>query len=127
MVRQALQRDYTPFARAFRKHNPSLKGFFTVPIDAPFIPENLIDRLAGQDATAIAATHSGVQPTFGYWEIATLKAVLDGAAAPSLRELAEKSGAKRFLFNDEHAFMNVNTQEGLADACAIYQANITNS
>ena len=104
-------------ARRFVDTHPDCKGFFTVPVDAPNIPLNLFVRLEEAGQSAIAETVSGLQPTFAYWECRALLAALEEIAPGetlSLKQLAERIGARRVLFENEAVFTNLNTPEDVA-------------
>jgi molybdopterin-guanine dinucleotide biosynthesis protein A len=93
-------------------------GFVTVPVDGPFLPENLVHRLAAErTSSAIARDDAGVHATFAYWTFAGLRAALENLEAqPSLRRLAALAGAHEVVWPGSHAFRNINTHEDLAAA-----------
>ena len=64
-------------------HRPLTTGFFTVPVDAPLTPPDFFERLNENAGSAIAATGSGLHPTFGYWEVKSLLATLAEVPAGS--------------------------------------------
>ncbi len=93
-------------------------GFLTVPVDAPFLPPDLADRLVGPDS-AVASAGDGLHPTFAWWIIADIERALrhlEGAQDLSLRSLAETIGARVVPWADEAPFINVNTIDDLKAA-----------
>lgn len=91
----------------------SSEGFFTVPIDAPFFPDDLCERLYGPKS-AIAAGSDGLHPVFGYWLTSDLKRVfdaLDVSKSLSMRHLAKLCGARHAMWEHERLFANINTLE----------------
>jgi molybdopterin-guanine dinucleotide biosynthesis protein A len=96
----------------------------TVPVDAPFLPQDLVPRLllAGQSAPGapvIARTPRGPHPTFALWPVALAPALagfLASPANPRLRDFAESQGAAFADFGDEAEFANLNTPDDLARA-----------
>lgn len=89
----------------------------TVPGDAPFLPHDLVARLEG-GGLALAASPSGLHPTFGLWPLALAPelrgALLEGQR--QVRRFAEQNGARIVAFPDDAPFLNVNTPEDLAEA-----------
>ncbi len=97
-------------------HFPGAGAFFTVPVDGPFTPVDLVQRLLQGPGSAIAATRSGRHPTFAFWELAALAPALERPNTPSLREIASLADARQVHFEDEQAFMNINTPDDLETA-----------
>ncbi len=105
-------------AQWLQTHYPSVPGFFTVPVDGPLFPLDLIKRLAAPGGCAIAADETGAHPTFAYWEIATLRQILTADEMPknaALHAIATKCGAQRVFF-EPPALMNINTPADLVAA-----------
>jgi molybdopterin-guanine dinucleotide biosynthesis protein A len=101
---------------------PEAEGFFTAPVDGPFLPVDLVHRLLACGASAVACNTEGVQPTFAYWCCGELRSAL--AAAPKnfgmpLKELAAAIKSQRITFEDASAFLNINSPEDLACAEAL--------
>ena len=95
------------------EHIGQAEGFFTVPIDAPFFPDDLCARLYGPQS-AIAAGSDGLHPVFGWWLAADLKrafAGLDTSRSLSMRHLAKLCGARQVKWDDETLFANINRPE----------------
>ncbi len=93
----------------------------TAPCDTPFLPRDLVKRLAnalGGQAAAFAYTDDGPQPVCAIWRVeaagAVAAALADGCHPPIRQVLATLDAAKALF--DRQAFMNVNTPEALARA-----------
>lgn len=96
-------------------------GFVTCPVDAPFVPHDLVERLAAHAPLAMARTDSGWQPVFALWDARAVLAALPPERCGerwSLRRLGETVGTHAVDFADPVALMNVNTPEDLAWARA---------
>lgn len=96
-------------------------AFVTCPVDAPFVPPDLVTRLSVHAPLAMAEANGALQPVFALW---SARAVL-GALPPercgerwSLHRLGEAIGMRAVRFVDPYALMNVNTPEELAAARA---------
>lgn len=99
----------------------------TVPVDAPFFPSDLVERMrVHMDANTRAAIAEGadrLQPAFGMWKAGQFDEVrhLISEGVIALHALAKSVGAKRISFEDvDETFLNINTIEDLrrADAMA---------
>lgn len=93
-------------------------GFLTVPVDGPFSPRDLAERLVGSHS-AVAGAGGRLHPTFAWWIIADVERAardLEGAGDVSLRGLAEAANARVVPWADEAPFDNVNTVEDLVAA-----------
>jgi len=100
----------------------------TVPVDAPFLPQDLVPRLlwsaetaakTGPGAPVLARTALGLHPTFALWPTAlapVLAAFLDSGASPRLRDFAASHGATFADFPSEAEFANLNTPDDLSRA-----------
>jgi molybdopterin-guanine dinucleotide biosynthesis protein A len=86
----------------------------TVAVDTPFLPADLVARLAAPDApAACAATHDGPHATTALWS-AGLRDDLRRALSDGVRKVGDWTGtigAKLVQFEDASAFLNVNTPE----------------
>lgn len=93
-------------------------GFVTCPIDAPFFPTDLVDRLSDNaDRCAYAVDELGPHPTFAYWRSDALVRIKPNLPpAPSLRMLCEAVGSQSIRWPGGDAFFNINTPVDLADA-----------
>ncbi len=91
----------------------------TVPVDTPFLPQDLVARLLLPGGTlALAATAAGLQPAFGLWPVA-LRDPLRRALADGIRKVTDFTaahGAMAVPFPPERIdpFLNVNTPADLA-------------
>lgn len=105
---------------AARRLAGEAEGFLTVPVDAPFLPEDLAPRLLGP-SSAVACAGGAIQPAFAWWrfdEIEQARRSLRHQSGPSLKALAETANARLVLWPDEAPFMNVNDPNDLRAACA---------
>lgn len=94
----------------------------TVPCDAPFVPADLVARLAAAGPFALAVDGEGRRhPTFGLWPVGLRDALAGGIAGGTRRVggwMAEH-GAAEARFEDASGFFNVNAGADLAAAEAI--------
>jgi len=91
----------------------------SVPVDGPFLPRDLVARLADVGGPALAETAEGLQPTFGYWPLDALRTcrpLLERPGGLAMTALAEAAGARRVRFDDPRLFINVNRPEDLSAA-----------
>lgn len=96
-----------------------IEAFVTVPVDAPFVPADLVVRLAASGPVAMARTQDAWQPVFALWHAPAVLAALPPARCGerwSLRRLGEALGAAAVEFGEPSALMNVNTPQELAQA-----------
>ena len=96
----------------------------TVPVDAPFLPGDLVPRLllAGDGGPAVARAGGRLHPVCGLWPVATapaLAAFLASGAKPKVMDFATAQGAAFADFPDDGAFANINTPDDLAAAQAL--------
>ena len=99
----------------------------TAAADTPFLPRDLVGRLAGEgDGIVLAATREGDRivrhPTFGLWPVA-LRDDLRAAIRNGVRKVVtwtDRYDSCMAIFPDGDAFFNVNTPEDYerAKACA---------
>ena len=107
------------------KNAPDVTGFLTAPVDGPFAPDNLFERLSIEETSAVAETAEGAHPTFAWWTVKDLQHALVKAPKGeglSLKALANGIGARRVMFDDADAFLNINTPEELERAEALLRA-----
>lgn len=97
-------------------NEPACKGFLTVPVDGPFLPPDLAQKLTAQtDASAMAQDETGTHPTFAYWTVSALKLARPSLPhAPSLHHLANIVGAGPVTWPGSQNFINLNTPDDLA-------------
>jgi molybdenum cofactor guanylyltransferase len=94
------------------------------PVDAPFLPHDLVSRLIdaarrSNAPAASAATGDHIHPTISVWAISAAKEIerlLDVEKLRALHELLRRLGAARAAFADDTMFLNINTPEDLATA-----------
>lgn len=99
---------------------PEATGFITIPVDAPFAPDDLLSRLIAVPDCSVAQGPKRLHPVFGYWRCDIINSIREthelGEQAPSLHWLVRQSNAELITWHDEHAFMNINTPEDLVAA-----------
>lgn len=98
------------------KDDPSAAGFFSAPVDAPFIPCDLISRLGWSEMTTIASDGANDHPTFAYWRCDTLKtafAACDHGSGVALKKLAQLCRAQRVVLKNDRSLANINTLDDL--------------
>ena len=89
------------------------------PCDSPLLPDDLYLRLLdhADGGPAMAETRDGRQPLCALWPVTALSAVreaLRDGAHPPTRQMLERIGARKVLFDSPEAFANINTREDLA-------------
>ena len=113
-------------AALLQETQPGISGFVTVPVDAPYAPVDLMERLSTSGACAVARDHERIHPTFAYWRcdiVNAIRAAHDpGERAPSLQWLARQSGAEAVAWPDHRLFMNINRPEDLITAADVKKA-----
>ena len=95
--------------------NTADEGFFTVPVDAPNIPDDLCERLYGKDS-AVAIAPDGMHQAFAWWWLDDLTKIFNSADlnnSLSLRYMACETGARQVYWEDEMLFYNINTPDDL--------------
>ena len=94
---------------------PYTAFFFTVPVDGPFVPFNLLQRLQTRHGCVVARTRDGLQPTFALWSVDQLMGVFASGIRKgiALRELAAECEASAVDFEDPTPFQNINTPSDL--------------
>ena len=94
----------------------------TLPCDAPFLPTDVAPRLiaaAEGHVAAVACTADGLQPLCAAWRVAMLEpvfAALVQGQHPPVHEILNAAGAAEVVFDEQDAFLNINTQEDLKEA-----------
>jgi molybdopterin-guanine dinucleotide biosynthesis protein A len=88
----------------------------TAPCDTPFLPPDLVPRLAraltSEAGAAVARTADGLQSLCAVWRcdrLATLRAALAGGGHPAVRAVLADLEALEVGFDDARAFDNINT------------------
>ena len=98
------------------------EAVLTIPVDMPFLPVDLSDRLEGSLAgveAAIARSGGRLHPVCGLWRVSALEGLADYVASGrrSLRGFAEAIGFRAVEWTAEHdPFFNINSAEDLAKA-----------
>ena len=114
------------YSVAGRMQAMGIDGFVTVPVDAPFAPADLIERLSASGGCAVAEDGQRMHPTFAYWRCAVVNSVRGthdhGERAPSLQWLARQCGAGTVTWPEERLFLNINRPDDLAVAVAMKKA-----
>lgn len=96
----------------------------SAPVDAPFLPGDLVPRLllAGDGQLAIARSDNRDHPVFALWPVAfanDLAYFLASGVKPKVTAFTDMHMANRAHFPAPLAFLNVNTPEDLALAEAV--------
>ena len=99
---------------AMLKTYPDVKAFMTVPIDGPFFPSELYERLSG-GGSAIAQGPDREHPTFAHWKRQELLSVFTAHAGEdlALHKIAEETAARKVSFRAESYFRNFNSPDDL--------------
>jgi len=100
-----------------KTNNLSQNGFYTVPVDGPNPPLDLVERLGNIEPTVAVDIDGHVQPTFAYWTHERLSDVLEGdnvGSSPSLKFLAQQCGARHVVWKDKDAFLNINSANDIS-------------
>lgn len=98
------------------------QAVLTIPIDMPWLPDDLAHRLMSEteDEAAFAASGGRAHPVCALWPVAKRNAVQDYAAsgARSLRGLLEELNARAIEWpvGDRDPFTNINDRAALAAA-----------
>lgn len=94
----------------------------SVPVDAPFLPPDLVPRLClAAGGIGVAVAHSGGRPhpACALWPVGlagALEGFLDSGAKARVLDFAQAHGAAFAEFSDDGAFCNLNTPADLAQA-----------
>ncbi|WP_119301885.1 molybdenum cofactor guanylyltransferase MobA [Dongia deserti] len=107
-------------------HHPHARHIVTVPADGPFVPRDLVKRLAetlvADDAELVTAA-SGVQtyPVVGLWPVRLRQALRDALVREDLHKVDAwtrrfRRAIAAFPANPIDPFFNANTPEQLAEA-----------
>lgn len=95
----------------------------TIPSDAPFLPRDLVERLAAKQKTAIAASNGQDHYLTGLWPVA-LSGALDEAIKAGMLRVKDwanhvDAATVEWPAHPFDSFFNVNTPEDLVQAQAI--------
>ena len=89
----------------------AIEGFFTVAVDGPNLPDDLITSLYSKTSSSIAVDDTGRHPTYGWWRMTDLANVwknFEGSNSLSLNYLADSAGARPVIWSGSDAFININ-------------------
>jgi molybdopterin-guanine dinucleotide biosynthesis protein A len=89
------------------------EALLSVPGDTPFVPRNLAVRLSPAPACAVSGGH--IHPLVALWPVGC-RDKLQGWPDPRVKTFAASIGMRQVLFDDELAFLNVNTPADLTAA-----------
>ena len=109
-------------ALTLRETHPQASVFYTVPVDAPMFPDDIVAALSigvasdRPDYTAIARSASGLQAVFACWQISAVLAAAKtlnhadsiSEKSISLQKFAALCGANIVDFDSDVAFLNIN-------------------
>ncbi|WP_137131291.1 molybdenum cofactor guanylyltransferase MobA [Rhizobium sp. FY34] len=115
---------------------PQASHVLTVPIDSPFLPHNLVEKLAQSVTTdnviAIATSQGAMHPVCGLWPISLASALqdfLDGPDEPRVKTFLSRHNTVLVAFADIDTpvgpldpFLNLNTPEDLENARRFVEA-----
>lgn len=105
-------------AQFFLEQELPVRGFYTVPVDAPYAPLDLIEKLRTPHSCAVASSNNRLHPVFAYWNCEIVTSVEQShnptSKAPSLQWLAKQCDAKIVEWPDDRGFTNINTPEELS-------------
>ena len=94
----------------------AVEGFFTIAVDGPNLPDDLISSLYSKASSTVAADEKGQHPTYGWWRLDDLFRAWDMvklSQSISLNRLADLSDAKTVFWEGDSAFININRQGDL--------------
>lgn len=113
-------------AKWFAANIPDVKGFYTAPVDTPLMPDDIVIKLTQSGKNAVAASPSGIQPAFAYWNIENLIGFLEitDENSLSLQSLAKRLEAEIIHFDNEDAFLNLNAVEDISNIKAISEMDL---
>jgi molybdopterin-guanine dinucleotide biosynthesis protein A len=103
---------------------PVSGAVLTVPADTPFLPRNLVARLAEAGAPALARSGGRIHPVVGLWPLALrdgLRAALRGEGLRKVEDWTARVGPALVDFEAAPVdpFFNINTPEDLARAATL--------
>jgi molybdopterin-guanine dinucleotide biosynthesis protein A len=114
-----------------REHAPAATELVTVPTDTPFLPHDLVARLAaarGREDADLACAASGgrLHPVIGLWPVRLAVALRAALAEEGLRRVGEFAARFRrvsvaYETDPVDPFVNVNTPSELAEAERIWR------
>jgi len=91
-----------------KKHRPFAKGFFTVPVDCPSLPEDIFKRLYDPNKSCVACDDIGRLE-----DLIALQGDLDSQSSISLHRVTKLTQAGCVEWGGQEHFININTPEQL--------------
>lgn len=115
---------------------PQVSHVLTVPIDSPFLPKDLVEKLAqsitAENVIAIATSQGAMHPVCGLWPISLASALqdfLEGPEEPRVKTFLSRQNTVLVAFADLDTragrldpFLNLNTPEDLENARRFVEA-----
>lgn len=96
---------------------PTPEYLLTVPVDTPFLPNDLVKKLlpaAEQYGAAIASTGAQLQPTISLHKLGHISHEdIQPFKHKAFRDFWSQVGAKHVCFDDEKAFININSPQDI--------------
>lgn len=96
---------------------PRPEYLLTVPVDTPFLPRDLVSRLlpaAKENGAAIASTDTQLQPTISLHKLGYISHEdIQAFKHKAFRNFWSHMGAKHVCFDDEQAFININSPQDI--------------
>lgn len=88
----------------------------TAPCDTPFLPSDMVERLAGASGggSAFVRTADGLQPLCALWSVKALAEIVVALTLgehPAVHQMLKRLEAVEVVFDDVAAFSNLNTLE----------------
>jgi molybdopterin-guanine dinucleotide biosynthesis protein A len=111
-------------------HDRDIRWLVSAPADCPFLPMDLVARLAGAlsagDQAVIAVSGERLHPVIGLWSVALREDLRLAVAKDGLRRMADwlarcQARTVDFPARTPDPFFNVNTPEDLAMAAALLE------
>ncbi|WP_425409052.1 molybdenum cofactor guanylyltransferase [Hyphococcus sp.] len=102
-----------------QQNAPDTDGIVTAPVDGPFFPGDLFEKLHAADCSAVARDDAGTHPTSAWWRCDDLRKVFKTSTPGeglALKTLANRAAAMEIVFPGGELFRNINTPEDLARA-----------
>jgi molybdopterin-guanine dinucleotide biosynthesis protein A len=106
------------------QNQPTVPAVLTVPADTPFLPRDLLARLAAKGAPAVARSAGRIHPVVGLWPLSMRDRLRSALREEGLRKAEDWTTRLAPAVVDFDAgpvdpFFNINTPEDLARAAAL--------
>ncbi|APG61574.1 hypothetical protein LPB140_00510 [Sphingorhabdus lutea] len=104
-------------AKYVRLTHGDAECFYTIPVDAPLFPNNILEKLSCGGGNAVVQTQNGLHPTFAKWHVDHIinymadMADMDAPRGIALHEICTAVSAQKIYFDDENNFTNINNME----------------